>query len=137
MRLGLQIPDFTWPDGPARLGPYWPGWDIARGVAFVADGTGGFVADGWGGLHGFDLPGFSGDTVPGPPAGTPYWPGWKRLSMAIAITEDHQALARTAAEFLQKREARRAARELLEAVNQRLRVQIADRANADFRSLSH
>src|SRR5688500_12008374 len=35
--------------------------------------------------------------------------------MAIAITEDHQALAATASEFLQKREARRAARELLEA----------------------
>jgi alkylation response protein AidB-like acyl-CoA dehydrogenase len=35
--------------------------------------------------------------------------------MPIAITEDHQALASTAAEFLQKREARRAARELLEA----------------------
>ena len=35
--------------------------------------------------------------------------------MAIAITEDHQALATTASEFLQKREARRAARELLEA----------------------
>src|SRR5688500_17466505 len=35
--------------------------------------------------------------------------------MAIAITEDHQALATTASEFLQKREARRAARNLLEA----------------------
>jgi 3-oxochol-4-en-24-oyl-CoA dehydrogenase len=35
--------------------------------------------------------------------------------MAIAITEDHQALASTAAEFLQKREVRRASRELLEA----------------------
>ena len=35
--------------------------------------------------------------------------------MAIAITEDHQALASTAAEFLQKREARRASRDLLEA----------------------
>jgi alkylation response protein AidB-like acyl-CoA dehydrogenase len=35
--------------------------------------------------------------------------------MAIAITEDHQALASTAGEFLQKRQARRAARELLEA----------------------
>src|SRR5436305_2501250 len=35
--------------------------------------------------------------------------------MAIAITEDHRALAGTAAEFLQKREARRAARGLLEA----------------------
>ena len=38
--------------------------------------------------------------------------------MAIAITEDHQALASTAAEFLQKREARRASRELLEADNE-------------------
>src|SRR3954447_24668723 len=37
------------------------------------------------------------------------------LGMAIAITEDHHALARTAAELLQKREARRASRELLEA----------------------
>ena len=37
------------------------------------------------------------------------------MSMAIAITEDHQALASTASEFLQKRQARRAARELLEA----------------------
>src|SRR5205823_14677238 len=35
--------------------------------------------------------------------------------MAIAITEDHLSLARTAAEFLQKREARRASRDLLEA----------------------
>ena len=35
--------------------------------------------------------------------------------MAIAITEDHRALASTAAEFLHKREVRRAARELLEA----------------------
>ena len=35
--------------------------------------------------------------------------------MAIAITEDHQALASTASEFLQKRQARRASRELLEA----------------------
>src|SRR3954447_25973458 len=35
--------------------------------------------------------------------------------MAIAITEDHQALASTAAEFLQKREPRGASRALLEA----------------------
>ena len=37
------------------------------------------------------------------------------FGMAIAITEDHQALATTASEFLQKREVRRAARDLLEA----------------------
>ena len=34
--------------------------------------------------------------------------------MSIAITEDHQSLARTASDFLLKREARRAARDLLE-----------------------
>jgi alkylation response protein AidB-like acyl-CoA dehydrogenase len=40
--------------------------------------------------------------------------------MAIAITEDHRALAKTASEFLQKREARRAARDLLEAETEAL-----------------
>ena len=35
--------------------------------------------------------------------------------MSIAITEDHQALAHTASEFLQKRDARGAARSLLES----------------------
>ena len=34
MRIGLQIPDFTWPDGPARLGP-----DLAA-VARTADDAG-------------------------------------------------------------------------------------------------
>src|SRR5439155_12890199 len=38
-------------------GPYWPGWDIARGVAVRLDGTGGLVLDGWGGLHPFALSG--------------------------------------------------------------------------------
>jgi alkylation response protein AidB-like acyl-CoA dehydrogenase len=40
--------------------------------------------------------------------------------MSIAITDDHRALAETAAEFLQKREARRAARALLEAPTEQL-----------------
>jgi alkylation response protein AidB-like acyl-CoA dehydrogenase len=40
--------------------------------------------------------------------------------MSIAITEDHQALARTAAEVLAKRDARGAARALLEAPDERL-----------------
>ena len=35
--------------------------------------------------------------------------------MSIAITEDHQSLAETATDFLTKRDARGAARELLEA----------------------
>src|SRR5438067_8645520 len=40
--------------------------------------------------------------------------------MSIAITEDHQALAQTAWEFLQKREARASARALLEADTEEL-----------------
>jgi hypothetical protein len=33
--------------------PYWPGWDIARGVALEADAAGGHVVDAWGGTHAF------------------------------------------------------------------------------------
>jgi alkylation response protein AidB-like acyl-CoA dehydrogenase len=40
--------------------------------------------------------------------------------MSIAITEDHKALAETASEFLQKRDARGAARSLLEADSEEL-----------------
>jgi 3-oxochol-4-en-24-oyl-CoA dehydrogenase len=40
--------------------------------------------------------------------------------MSIAITEDHQALAKTAADFLTRRDARGAARDLLEAPNEAL-----------------
>jgi 3-oxochol-4-en-24-oyl-CoA dehydrogenase len=42
-------------------------------------------------------------------------PGLHALVMSIAITEDHKALGGTASEFLQKRDARGAARVLLEA----------------------
>ena len=60
---------------PSRItgGPYWSGWDIARGVAILPNGTGGYVLDGWGGLHPFSIGG-----NPAPPAATggPYWPGW-------------------------------------------------------------
>ena len=40
--------------------------------------------------------------------------------MSIAINDDHQALAKTAAEFLQKRDARAAGRALLEAATEDL-----------------
>jgi hypothetical protein len=37
--------------------PYWPGWDIATGVALLHDGTGrGYVLDGFGGIHPFGSP---------------------------------------------------------------------------------
>src|ERR1700674_5903723 len=41
---------------PAITGaPYWPGWDIARGITMRADHSGGFVVDAWGGLHWFSV----------------------------------------------------------------------------------
>jgi len=47
---------------------YWPGWDIARGLAARPGGPGGYVLDGWGGLHPFG----------GAPAvtATSYFPGF-------------------------------------------------------------
>jgi N-acetylmuramoyl-L-alanine amidase-like protein len=41
--------------GEVALAPtaYWPGWGIARGIAVVAGGGGGYVLDGYGGLHPF------------------------------------------------------------------------------------
>src|SRR5207244_5624584 len=42
------------PDGnsPALTGgTYWPGWDIARGMAVYGDGSGGYQMDGYGGVH--------------------------------------------------------------------------------------
>ena len=59
---------------PATVGgPYWPGWDIVRGVAVMPDGSGGFVLDGFGGLHGFKIgPGGVAPTS----NGGPYWNGY-------------------------------------------------------------
>jgi PQQ-like domain len=49
--------------------PYWPGFDIARGlVSWTASGSAGWVLDGYGGIHPFG----------GAPmiSSYPYWPGW-------------------------------------------------------------
>jgi hypothetical protein len=48
-------------------GPYWPGWDIARGLALNSDGKGGYVLDAFGGLNPFG----NATRVAGS-----YWPGW-------------------------------------------------------------
>jgi hypothetical protein len=37
----------------ASGGPYWPGWDIARGIAAYPNGFGGYELDAFGGLHPF------------------------------------------------------------------------------------
>jgi FG-GAP-like repeat len=47
---------------------YWPGWDIARGIALNPDGMGGYVLDGWGGLHRFG----NAAAV----SNNSYWQGW-------------------------------------------------------------
>jgi hypothetical protein len=63
--------------------PYWNGWDIARGVALLPNGTGGVIVDGFGGLHGFGVNG-----APAPvPSGGPYWPGWD-IARSVDIARD-------------------------------------------------
>ncbi|HEX4776138.1 MAG TPA: S8 family peptidase, partial [Acidimicrobiia bacterium] len=49
---------------PPNGGPYWGGWNIARGIAVLPSGAGGYVLDGWGGLHAFGV----GSQAPPPPA---------------------------------------------------------------------
>jgi hypothetical protein len=65
--------------------PYWPGWDIARGVALTSFGDGGYVLDGYGGIHPYSNAG-----VPTPPAahGGPYWSGWN-IARGIALLPDN------------------------------------------------
>lgn len=67
-------------------GPYWPGWDIVRGVALSRDGAGGLVLDGWGGVHQFRMGenGTAPSVVPQSPA---YWPGWD-IARGIALLPD-------------------------------------------------
>jgi 3-oxochol-4-en-24-oyl-CoA dehydrogenase len=55
--------------------------------------------------------------------------------MSIAITEDHRALAQTASDFLLKRDARRLARELLEAADEPMPVLWDDLINLGWLGL--
>jgi hypothetical protein len=65
--------------------PYWPGWDIVRGVTLVDNADpfgypkGGYTSDGWGGLHAWG-------TAPAVTQ-TPYWPGWD-ISRGVAMSEE-------------------------------------------------
>ena len=67
----------------AAWGPYWPGFDIARDVAMLPDGSGGIVLDGYGGVHPFG----TGGMYPTPASGGPWWPGWD-IAESIDITPD-------------------------------------------------
>ncbi|MEA2645082.1 MAG: hypothetical protein QOE92_165, partial [Chloroflexota bacterium] len=57
------------PPAPAASG-YWPGWDIARGIAVCPGGTAGYTLDGWGGVHAFGV------AAPVADGGHAYWQGW-------------------------------------------------------------
>ena len=63
------------PDKPAN----WPGWKIARAIAFRADAQSGYVLDGWGGVHPFG----------GAPVlhATAFWGGWD-IAHSIALDPD-------------------------------------------------
>jgi len=61
------------PTPPRATGAsYWPGWDIARGVALSPNG-GGYMLDGYGGIHPFGVGNAPRATGA---SGGPYWPGW-------------------------------------------------------------
>ena len=60
-----NLPPQTWG------GPYWPGQDVVRGIALLANGTGGYVVDDWGGIHSFAV---NGGSLPSQATGGPYWP---------------------------------------------------------------
>jgi hypothetical protein len=64
----------------ARGASYWPGWDIARGVALLPDESGGYVLDGFGALHPFGAVG----SAPPPVVEGPYWPGWD-IARGVAL----------------------------------------------------
>jgi hypothetical protein len=65
---------------PYGVSAYWPGWDIARGIALDPSGNGGLVLDGFGGMHPF---GFQA----APRGRVPYWRGWD-IARGIALTRD-------------------------------------------------
>ena len=69
---------------PTSGTPVWLGWDIARGIALLPNGSGGYVLDGWGGLHPF---GVGGHRPPRPAIGAPYWRGWD-IARSVAILPD-------------------------------------------------
>jgi hypothetical protein len=55
---------------------YWNGWDIARSIALLGNGSGGYVLDGWGGIHPFG--------AANPMADSAYWPQWD-VARGLAI----------------------------------------------------
>ncbi|MDP9075513.1 MAG: M23 family metallopeptidase [Actinomycetota bacterium] len=67
---------------PVTGAPAWPDWDIARDLALLASGKGGYVLDGFGGIHPFGI-----GTNPAPAATNngAYWPNWD-IARSIVLT---------------------------------------------------
>lgn len=61
---------------------YWRGWDIARSLALLPDGSGGWVLDAWGGIHPFG--------AAAAPTSRPYWPRWD-IARALVMNPDGQS----------------------------------------------
>jgi hypothetical protein len=54
-------------------GPYWQGYDIAKRLVVLSDGSGGYVLDGLGGLHPFAI---GANAMPPTITNNAYWPSW-------------------------------------------------------------
>jgi uncharacterized protein YvpB len=71
--------------------PQWPGWNIARALALLPGGGGGWTLDGYGGVHNWgsappvDAPMYSSDSNARAPA---YWHLWD-IARALVILPDH------------------------------------------------
>jgi hypothetical protein len=62
--------------------PYWSGWDIARSISVLPDGSGGWTLDGFGGIHHWGT---------APAIQTPsYWSGWD-IARAVYVLPDEQS----------------------------------------------
>lgn len=61
--------------------PYWAGWDIARAVAVLPDGSGGWTLDGWGGIHNWG----SAPAITGGPS----WPGYDIARTLVVLPDEH------------------------------------------------
>ena len=61
---------------------YWPGWDIARALAILPDGSGGWTLDGFGTIHSWGA---------APPLSSGVaWSGWD-IARALVVLPDHQS----------------------------------------------
>jgi hypothetical protein len=65
----------------ASVSATWPGWMIARDIAVLPSGTGGYVLEGYGGLHPF---GVASNGLPPGATGSAYWSGWD-IARAVAM----------------------------------------------------